>query len=115
MGRPGARGVEGLQTPLTALVPTASRRRTQSRSPFLWCSGRLSPTCRPKVSARAPRHNTVLLQRAPAPSRSGRAGLKGPTCASSCTDPDWSPRMESGWGSLYMSPELRDSSGPTVS
>lgn len=51
----------------------------------------------------------------PAPSRSGRAGLKGPTYASSCTDPDWSPRTESGWGSLHMSPELRDSSGPTVS
>uniref|UniRef100_A0A8C9DLF8 Rho GTPase activating protein 1 n=1 Tax=Prolemur simus TaxID=1328070 RepID=A0A8C9DLF8_PROSS len=36
--------------PLTALVPTASRRRTQTRSPFPLCSGRPSPTYRPTLS-----------------------------------------------------------------
>lgn len=49
---PGGR--EGLQTLLTALIPAASRRRAQSRSPSHWCSRRPLPTCRPKVRARAP-------------------------------------------------------------
>lgn len=47
----GRGGREGLQARLTSLVPAASRRRIQSRSPFPLCSGRLLPTYRPTVSA----------------------------------------------------------------
>ena len=72
-------------------MPAGSGRRTQSRSPFRSCCGRLLPTCRPTVSARCPPPSGscgaglggVALAPVPALTRMGaqdaRKGLGEPT------------------------------------
>lgn len=111
MGSADAWGYGGPQTP-HCLVPTASGRRTQTRSPFHLCCGRPLPTCRPTVSAGCPLPTSAHLP-APLGKLPGRAG-QGLICSTTHTDPDQNPETQNGWGGPPVAPELRDSPGPTV-
>ncbi|NP_001124902.1 rho GTPase-activating protein 1 [Pongo abelii] len=88
---------------LQHLVPTASRRRIQSRSPFPLCSGRLLPTYRPTLSP--PRASSGGR---PTPKSSGKCSrsttwgcLWTSTSTMSCTCQQSSSRPSSG---SFLSP-----------